>query len=119
MARFISESTSIEVIGDHVEALVVDPRQGLGDDLAQRLVEPRRTRISMLGRRCRTSWPAHACTLSTGCVQSKTGFARFERLNSAIPLVVATISTASHSFSAASPRGIEAITGPKKLASSD
>ena len=51
-------------------------------------------------------------------VQSKTGFARFERLSSAIPLVVATISTASHSFTAASPRGIEAITGPKKLASS-
>src|SRR3954452_16330028 len=50
--------------------------------------------------------------------QSKTGFDRLERLSSAIPLVVATMSIASHNFSAASPRGIWAITGPKKLASS-
>ena len=35
---------------DHVETLVVDARQGLGDHLAQRLVEPRRARVAVLRR---------------------------------------------------------------------
>src|SRR5687767_3339784 len=98
---------------DELEPLIVDPHELVGEDLAQRLADPRAARV-LVPAGGRASACSHHRSLRGPSDQSKTSSPRSVRLSSATS-EWASVATAFHKATASSPLGAFGSTGPKKL----